>query len=477
MGAVASSTAQIVYLRDLRLVCWDFLRAVPVCIGNEEWMRPLTHDAADFRAGVALTGIARPPFSLNRGIEQLLRAGNWRSLGTGMREHIFDSTTQEYLIKRFRKYLAPPMSEAKIRRRKKASKFVSMQTVAWAMRLHSTNRQIQLDGIHLMSYMAHDLDLSDTIAVSDGGRPTSKLSAYIIATVAVLMRDPNDLAVLDTQRACLQTLRNVVDVIDGSWRTFNYYPGVVIDYFALIQIDTHNMLALLIRVINTHHNDRALQYLGTDVLHIFMRILNAVENVLPMTDFVVHKVEAEILAIMHRQLYCAGKHDEGGVYSSAPLNCIYVLQQLMKYDFAGMRRVADLMQYTINATTCNIWDLGEDMERTYLKIMKRLDASGAPSLQVQHLQNLGASSGMMQISVAFLHLCVKANTLRTADSTAHKMLLKICTGNAATTALVVEADIVRCIDKASENVHQSCAWLKIREEVIALLGSGGGAPI
>ena len=222
---------------------------------------------------------------------------------------------------------------------------------------------------------------------------------------------------------------------------------------------------------------RALQHFGTDVLHIFMRILNAVENVLPMTDFVVHKVEAEILAIMHRQLYSAGKHDEYGVYSSVPLNCIYILQQLMKHDFAGMRRVADFMQYTINATTCNIWDLGEDMERTYLKIMKRLHASGAPSLQVQLFQNLGASSGMMQISMAFLHLCVKANTLRTADSTAHKMLLKICTGNAATTALMVEADVVRCIDKASENVHQSCAWLKTREEVIALLCSGGGAPI
>jgi len=392
-----------------------------------------------------------------------------------MRDHIFDSTTQEYLIKRFRKYLAPPVSQAKIRRRKKASEFVSMQTVAWAMRLHPTNRQIQLDGIHLMSYMAHHLDISDTIEESGGARLTSKVSAYIIATVAVLMRD--DLAVLDTQRACLQTLCNVVDVINGSWKTSSYYHDVAFDYFALIQIDTHNMLALLISVINTHHNDRALQYLGTDVLHTFMYILNAVENKLPMTDFVVHKVEAEILAIMHQQLYSAGHHDKYGLYSSVPLNCIYILKQLMKYDFAGMRRVADFMQYTINATTCNIWVLGQCMERTYLKIMKRLDASGATLLQVQHMQNIGASSGMMQISVAFLHLSDKANTLRTADSTAHKMLLKICTGNAAATALMVEADVVRCIDKASENVHQSCAWLKIREEVIALLAAGGGAPI
>ena len=150
----------------------------------------------------------------------------------------------------------------------------------------------------------------------------------------------------------------------------------------------------------------------------------------------------------------------------------------MQYHFVGMHRVADFMQCTINATMCNIWELGEDMECVYLDIMHRLDASGsATPLQMQRLQNIGASSGMMQISVSFMHNCVRAGTLRGANSDAHKMLLKICTGNAATTALMVQADVVRSIDEASQNVHQSRAWLAIREEVIALLRSGGGAPV
>mmetsp|Transcript_73284 Transcript_73284/g.107594 ORF Transcript_73284/g.107594 Transcript_73284/m.107594 type:complete len:101 (-) Transcript_73284:922-1224(-) len=70
-------------------------------------MQPLTQDAADFRGDVAMTGIVTPPFSLNRGIERLLRAEDWQSIVSGMRDHILDSTTQEFLIQRFRKSLAP----------------------------------------------------------------------------------------------------------------------------------------------------------------------------------------------------------------------------------------------------------------------------------------------------------------------------------------------------------------------------------
>jgi len=91
-------------------------------------------------------------------------------------------------------------------------------------------------------------------------------------------------------------------------------------------------------------------------------------------------------------------------------------------------------------------------------------------------QNIGASSGMMQISVAFMHSCMRAGTLRVANSDAHKMLLKICIWKTATTALMVQADVVTSFDMASQNVHQSRTWLAIREKVIALLRSGAGAP-
>jgi len=472
MGVVPPSRRQIEYLRELRLVCKDFNRAVAFCVENEEWMRPLTQDAADFRGDVAMTGIVKPPFSLNRGIERLLRAGNLHLIGSGMRDHILDSTTQEFLIQRLRKSLAPPLTQARIGRRRAASEFVTMQTVAWAMRVHSTNRQIQIDGIHLMSYMTHDPAPDDTIIVLGDGWPTSKLSAYIIDTVAVLMHD--NLAVLDVQRACLKTLANVLLEIDG-WVN----DDVVIDLFALIQNDTHNMLALVVRVINAHGDDYHLQLLATGLLHTYLCILNRLEDVEPMPDFIVHEVESAILTSMHRQLHSAGGRTADEVYASVQQNCIFVLEQLMQYDFAGMHRVADFMQYTINAAMCNIWELAEDMERVYLDIMHRLDASGsATPLQMQRLQNIGASSGMMQISVSFMHNCVRAGTLRGADSDAHKMLLKICTGNAATTALMVQADVVRSIDEASQNVHKSRAWLAIREEVIALLRLGGGiAPV
>mmetsp|Transcript_73284 Transcript_73284/g.107591 ORF Transcript_73284/g.107591 Transcript_73284/m.107591 type:complete len:310 (-) Transcript_73284:51-980(-) len=306
-----------------------------------------------------------------------------------------------------------------------------METVAWAMRVHSTNRQIQIDGIHLMSYM--------------------------------------------TQPVLLEIHGVVGDVVKGD---------VVIDLFVLIQNDTHNMLALVVRVINAHEDDYRLQLEATDLLHTYLHILNQLVWQ-PIPDFTVHEFESAILASMHRQLHSAGgwgaiddsDSDVIGTYAytSVQQNCIFVLEQLMQYDFAGMHRVADFMQYTINATMCNIWELAEDMERVYLNIMQRLDASGgATPLQMQRLQNIGASSGMMQISVSFMHNCMRAGTLRKANSNAHKMLLKICTGNAATTALMVQADVVRSIDEASQNVHQSGAWLAIREEVIALLRLGGG---
>jgi hypothetical protein len=190
-----------------------------------------------------------------------------------------------------------------------------------------------------------------------------------------------------------------------------------------------------------------------------------------MPDFILHEFETVLLATMRRYSY-AGDVLEGGANSvSVQQSCIYVLEQFMQYDFAGMRRVADFMQYTVNATIRHTWELAEDMERVFLDIMHRLEASGSSPLQIQHMQSIGASSGMMQVSVAFMYDRFRAGTLQDADSDAHIMLLKICTGNPTTTALMVRADVLESIDDVSRNLLQSATWRAIRAQVFELLRS------
>jgi hypothetical protein len=383
-----------------------------------------------------------------------------------MLDHILDVATQEFLITRFRLALAPPLTPAIAALRLGASEFLRMQSVAWAMRVHRTNRQIQEDGVLLMSYMEHD-PAPDGILVLG----FNSLAAYIISTVAVVMHD--NLALPEIQRACLQTLANVLLEMDcfRDKRIVGNGNHLVIDKFRLVQDSRHNLPALVVRAMLAHGKDHALQTLGTDVLHTYMRILNTIENKQPMPDFILHEFETVLLATMRRYSY-AGDVLEGGANSvSVQQSCIYVLEQFMQYDFAGMRRVADFMQYTVNATIRHTWELAEDMERVFLDIMHRLEASGSSPLQIQHMQSIGASSGMMQVSVAFMYDRFRAGTLQDADSDAHIMLLKICTGNPTTTALMVRADVLESIDDVSRNLLQSATWRAIRAQVFELLRS------
>jgi len=71
---------------------------------------------------------------------------------------------------------------------------------------------------------------------------------------------------------------------------------------------------------------------------------------------------------------------------------------------------------------------------------------------------------------------LRAHTLQDADSDVHKMLLKICTGNATTTALMVRADVLASIDDVSRNLHQSPSWRAIRAQVVVLPGSDSTPP-
>ena len=73
----------------------------------------------------------------------------------------------------------------------------------------------------------------------------------------------------------------------------------MIDLFAWIPNDAHNVLALLVRAMNAHEDDCALQYLATNAMHTYMRIMKGLEDVQQMADCAVHEVESAILASMY----------------------------------------------------------------------------------------------------------------------------------------------------------------------------------
>ena len=470
MGVVPASRYQIAHLSGLRLVCRDFKAAVDSCRQNREWMGRFAVQAADFRDDVARTGNVHPPLTLNRGIERMLFAKQWQPLIEGMREYNSDGTTQEIIITRWMQTLSGStifdfsMQFAQRDDASALNKFGLHGVVAWAMRTHPHNRAVQIHGCHLLFLIVNDMD-------------ELHVTPYIVATLAAVMHA--NMQDLELQRACVKVLEKMLRQVPDFFSDGEYAPDSdgedgpmsdvdsdsrwVIDMSALIQTGVHNVPNLLVRAMREHLDDHDFQQDASDVFYLLVRIMNGLTNRVCTNDFVMHEAETVLIASMRRHSH--RKRPE--MSHSVQNNCQCALQGLMDFDFSSMKHVREAMQASINAAMQYGGEFMEHMAIMFFKIMEKL--ATAP-LETERMQTFAANSGMVQMYIRYILEHAQTAPISEDDTRdAFQLLIWICINNADTSAQMVQADVVRTIDSASQITPKTTRWHKTRDMLVEIL--------
>jgi len=108
------------------------------------------------------------------------------------------------------------------------------------------------------------------------------------------------------------------------------------------------------------------------------------------------------------------------------------------------------------------------MHRMFSTIIKNLQHS---PLAKESMQTFAANSGMVQIYLMYIcdpeqmALNQEEDTIR-----AFEQVTLICDGNDSTCAQMRQADIVRCIDSASQITPKTAHWHSVRDLLVAILG-------
>ena len=435
MCAIPVSQGQVENLQEYRATCKAFQIAVDYSMRNHKW-RNGSKEAADFCGDVLLLGEVVPPYSFNRGIERLLHSGDWGALVRGMRDVNFHEPTQEFIITRLVQFLTHNTGAAT------AASLHGMQVaVAWAMRIHSSNSQIQLDGCRVLRLTSHEVN-------GDTG-----MTQYILGTLSRIMH--NNLESREIQYICIDEMEHSFSQMDGdaSW---------VIEMFAQMQKEVYDIPTLVINAMRHHVQDHNLLSNGCDLLMILMEFTNS-----PTHKVTTHEAEKLVLACMHQYSDIDTPNAD-----DAQESCYYAYTRLVESDFENLRCIRSAMQCTINTAFAFRQGFLDRMANLFDNIMDNLQIYPKRKME---MQNFAANSGMVQL---FLSQFLTATPASEDEDTcfAFRMLLNICQENAYTTTLMKATDVVKTIDRACSLNVKTQGWHQPRDRLLAIFASSEVAP-
>jgi len=457
LKAFPASREQVLRYRELRSVSTAFRTGVDACLLSQEWTAPLATRAAEFCNDVGPGVTLMPPAVLNMGIHRMVTTKSYVELRQGLHEFLPDATTQETILQVLVLHLTTPtgpgvtidMVDDVDEDRSNATDAGMQRVIADAMRFHTNNLPIQVEGCRLLGCLPEREPFDVHLGV------------YIAGTVAAVMR--RNLPMFFLQEICME-------IVDDIVMHFRYFPSEDARMLLpkIIVIADISMPMLIVEVMRQHAATAHWHFMHTCVCclkkisKMMDELAHEAEGMTQfeecMAGFVAGYVEDVLLDVLRR-------HSHERILVRATIR---TLASFVNVDADNMHRLAEGVQCALNALKQHNGDF--EIMRGMMKLIKviliEMSEDGYTEEERVRFQNGVISMGMIPNSMAALSSSVKTDSEPVCIMLLY-ILDHICEQNPHWVALVRNEHVIPKIDAMFAEVEpKACEWETHRTRLV-----------